>query len=259
MRREKLIYGKNAVYSALKSGRIINKILIAKTLNIKSKREIKDLIYNKSNGGRSPAQSIIVDEIEKSKMDRIANTRAHQGVIAWVGEKEYIPLSSLLNNLKLKTTPAKLVMLDGIEDPHNLGAILRTVEGAGGDGVIIPKRRNVGLTAGVAKSSAGAIEYVPVVRVTNLGQTIEILKKEGIWIFGLEKEGKSIFEVDFNLPLTLVVGSEGRGISPKIKEKCDFLISLPMQGRLNSLNASVAVGIAMYEILRKRGEFCAKV
>ncbi|MDF2668402.1 MAG: methyltransferase [Paenibacillus sp.] len=177
----------------------------------------------------------------------------HQGVVAQVTAYDYIELEELINKAQENGNVPFLLILDEIEDPHNLGSILRTADCAGVHGVIIPKRRSVGLTATVSKTSAGAIEYVPVARVTNLAQTIERLKEAGIWIAGADVSGEqNVYKADFKMPLAIVIGNEGKGIGRLIKDKCDFLVTLPMQGRINSLNASVAASVLMYEVVRQR-------
>jgi 23S rRNA (guanosine2251-2'-O)-methyltransferase len=195
-------------------------------------------------------KDIPVKEVDSRKMDALA--RNHQGVIAFAACKEYATLADLYKAAADKNEPPFFVILDEVEDPHNLGAILRTAEAAGAHGVIIPKRRAVGLTATVYKASAGAVEYVPVARVTNLTETFKELKKNGIWVYGLDMDGQDWDKTDLTGAAALVVGSEGNGIGRLVRESCDFVVSLPMNGRINSLNASVACGIILYEAARQR-------
>lgn len=197
---------------------------------------------------------ITVDFRPREALDRLTGSSHHQGAVAMVAAKAYASLDDLLEAAARKEHPLVLI-LDGIEDPHNLGAILRTAEAAGVDGVIIPERRAIGLTATVAKTSAGAIEYLPVVRVVNLSQTIERLKKGNFWIYALDLKGEKNFRsLDYRGALALVIGGEGRGIRPLVAAHCDGRIHIPMMGRVASLNASVAAGILLYEVLRQRGE-----
>ncbi|MFF2484043.1 23S rRNA (guanosine(2251)-2'-O)-methyltransferase RlmB [Paenibacillus sp. NPDC058071] len=242
--QEELIAGKHPVMEALRSGREINKIWIAegaqKTLTTPIMAEAK------KNG-------IIVQFVDKRKLDGMAPGIQHQGVIAQAAAFEYVEIEDLLERARKSGETPFLLLLDEIEDPHNLGSILRTAECTGVHGVIIPKRRAAGLTATVLKTSAGAAEHVPVARVTNLAQTIDRLKEEGIWIAGTDLSApQDVYKTKFDLPLGIVIGNEGKGIGRLIKEKCDFLVKLPMLGQLNSLNASVAAGVLMYEVVRQR-------
>nr|WP_127532472.1 23S rRNA (guanosine(2251)-2'-O)-methyltransferase RlmB [Paenibacillus kobensis] len=241
---EEIVAGKHPVMEALRSGREINKIWIAegaqKHLTAPIVAEAKQL-------------GIIVQFADKRKLDSMAGEVAHQGVIAQVAPYRYYEVDELLEAAKAKGETPFLLLLDEIEDPHNLGSILRTAECTGVHGVIIPKRRSVGLTATVAKTSAGAAEYVPVARVTNLAQTIESLKEQGVWVAGTDVSAEQdVYRTKFDMPLALVIGNEGKGMGRLIREKCDFLVKLPMAGKLNSLNASVAAGVLMYEVLRQR-------
>ncbi|HHV71571.1 MAG TPA: 23S rRNA (guanosine(2251)-2'-O)-methyltransferase RlmB [Clostridia bacterium] len=239
-----LISGKNPVLEALKANRPIEKILIARGLKSYS----VDLIYKLAR-----QKGIIVQEVDRKKIDKLSETTAHQGIIAYAAPKEYVDVDYLLQRAEeLKEDPF-IVILAGIEDPYNLGAILRTADAAGVHGVVIPKRRAVGLTETVAKASAGAIEYVPVARVSNLAQTVDYLKTKGIWIAGSDASAaKSYWEENLAGPLALIVGSEGAGMGRLLTEKCDYLLKLPMKGEISSLNASVAASLLMYEVMRQR-------
>ncbi|MDK2824399.1 MAG: rRNA (guanosine2251-2-O)-methyltransferase [Clostridia bacterium] len=237
------IFGRNPVLELLKSDKSINKILIASGSHKGSIQEIIKLAKEK----RIPFQ-----QVDKSKLDKMFPGQNHQGVVALVAVADYVDWQDILENARRKKEEPLIIMLDEIEDPHNLGAILRTVDAVGAHGVIIPKRRAVPLTEGVAKASAGAVEYVPVARVANLAQTIDQLKKEGCWIVGTSLEGNNFYEQDLKGPLVVIIGSEGRGLSKLTKEKCDFLVTIPMFGKINSLNASVAAGVVLYEILKQR-------
>jgi 23S rRNA (guanosine2251-2'-O)-methyltransferase len=242
--REEWIVGKNPVIEALRSGRTINKIWIAEGTNKKLMGPIYALA--RENG-------VVVATANRKKLDMLSSTDNHQGVIASVAAYDYVEVEDILKRAEEKNEPPFLLLLDELEDPHNLGSILRTADAAGVHGVVIPKRRSVGLTATVAKASAGAINYVPVARVTNLVRTIEELKERGIWIAGTDAGAEQDFrEGDYSMPLAVVIGSEGKGISRLVKENCDFLYRLPMAGHVTSLNASVAASLLMYEVYRSR-------
>ncbi len=239
-----IIEGKNPVLEALRSGRDINKILISET---NKDDQVMSNIINLAKKRKVPVQNV-----NKNKIRKLASTDNHQGVLAMAAAKAYATLEEIIEKSPLSDNPI-IVMVDGIEDPHNLGAIIRTCDAVGAQGVIIPSRRNVGLTGIVNKASAGAVEYVPVARVTNLAQTIDVLKEQGYWVVGCEASGdKYIYDVDLVIPLVLVVGGEGKGISRLVAEKCDMLVKLPMKGHINSLNASVAASVALYEALKQR-------
>lgn len=241
---EEIIYGKNPILEALRGDRELNKIWIAEG----SKPQAVQAIYDEAK-----LRGIIVTQVPRTKLDQIADTKNHQGVVAFVAAYEYVQYEDLLTRAGKDGKVPFLLMLDGIEDPHNLGSILRTADATGVDGVIIPKRRATGLTQVVAKSSAGAIEHVPVARVTNLATTIDDLKEKGYWVFGTDATAKLDYRrADYKIPTVLVIGSEGKGISRLIRDKCDFLIHLPMVGKVTSLNASVAASLMMYEVLRQR-------
>ena len=240
---EDYIAGKNPVIEALKSGRDVNKILIAEGSLRGQMQQVSQL---------AKEGNVIVQIVPKKKLDQIYEGN-HQGVVAHVAAYEYAELDDLFAAAEKKSESPFFLLLDEIEDPHNLGSIMRTADAVGAHGIIIPKRRAVGLTATVAKSSTGAIEYIPVVRVTNMTRTIEELKERGVWIAGTDASGKDDYRsIDGSHPIGLVIGSEGKGIGRLVKEQCDFLLSLPMAGRVTSLNASVAASLLMYEVYRKR-------
>ncbi|KAA9018702.1 23S rRNA (guanosine(2251)-2'-O)-methyltransferase RlmB [Niallia endozanthoxylica] len=237
------IMGKNPVIEALKSERDINKILIAEGSQRGQMQQITSL---------AKELNVLVQFVPKKKLDSLAEGN-HQGVLAQVAAYQYAEIDDLFAKAeKQKETPFFL-LLDEIEDPHNLGSIMRTADATGAHGIIIPKRRAVGLTATVAKASTGAIEHIPVVRVTNMARTIDELKERGIWIVGTDAKGKEDYrQFDGTMPLGLVIGSEGKGMGRLVRDKCDFLIRLPMAGKVTSLNASVAAALLMYEVYRKR-------
>lgn len=238
------IEGRNPVLEALRAERPINKLLLAKGSKEGSINKIIALAREKG---------IVFQEVERSYLDSISSTHAHQGVIALVSPKEYVQPEDILNAAREKGEAPFIIILDGITDAHNLGSILRTANAVGAHGVIIPKRRAVGLTSVVSKVSAGAIEYVPVARVTNIAQTIEFLKENNVWVIGTDSSGeKSFFESDLTGPVALVIGSEGEGMGKLVREKCDFIVNIPMKGEITSLNAAVAGAIVMYEILKQR-------
>jgi 23S rRNA (guanosine2251-2'-O)-methyltransferase len=240
---EDIIMGKNPVIEALKSGRDINKILIAEG---SQGGQMQQVI------GLAKASNVFVQFVPKKKLDQIAEGN-HQGVIAQVAAYQYAEIDDLFHAAEKKNEAPFFLLLDEIEDPHNLGSIMRTADAVGAHGIIIPKRRAVGLTATVAKASTGAIEHIPVVRVTNMARTIDELKEKGVWIAGTDAKGKEDYrQFDGTLPLGLVIGSEGKGMGRLIRDKCDFLIHLPMSGHVTSLNASVAAALLMYEVYRKR-------
>ncbi|WP_405054350.1 23S rRNA (guanosine(2251)-2'-O)-methyltransferase RlmB [Tepidibacillus marianensis] len=239
------IMGKNSVFEALQSERSINKIYIAEGIQKSSLHKLLTLAKMKN---------IITQYSPKKRLDQMTQNGNHQGIVASVAAYDYVELNEIVTNAKSKEKQPFLVLLDEIEDPHNLGSILRSCDVVGVDGVIIPKRRSVGLTTTVSKTSAGAIEHVPVSRVTNMVQTIDWLKDEGFWIVGTDASAEQMYhEIDYKLPIVIVIGSEGKGISRLLKEKCDFMVKLPMMGHVNSLNASVAAGIMLYEVYRNRG------
>lgn len=239
-----IIEGRNPVIEAIKSGREIDKILIAKG---NKEGSIKKII------AMAKEDKILVQYVDRNKLNQISTSNSHQGVIAYVAAYKYFEVEEILESARDKGEDIFLVILDEITDPHNLGSTIRTANSAGAHGVIIPKRRSVGLTATVAKTSAGAIEYLPVSKVTNLARTIEYLKQQGVWVVGADMDGENVhYNSNLTGNIALVIGSEGKGISRLIKEKCDFLVKLPMKGQVSSLNASVAASILMYEVLRQR-------
>lgn len=241
---EDKIIGRNPVLEAIKAGRSIDKILIKKG---KYEGSIIPVVKKAKEAG------IIIQETERSKLDAVAEGGNHQGVIAYVSAYEYVTAEDILNKAREKGEAPFVIICDKITDPHNLGAIIRTANCVGAHGVIIPKRGSAGLNSAVVKTSAGAVEYTGVAKVTNISDTIEKLKKEGLWIAAADMDGQPMYEVDLKGALGIVIGSEGEGVSRLVKEKCDFIVSIPMRGEINSLNASVAAGVVMYEALRQRG------
>jgi 23S rRNA (guanosine2251-2'-O)-methyltransferase len=237
------VIGKNAVLEALKSERDINKIWIAEGSQRASMQQITSL---------AKEANVLVQYVPKKKIDGMVEGN-HQGVLAQVAAYQYAEIDDLFARAEKKNESPFFLLLDEIEDPHNLGSIMRTADAVGVHGIIIPKRRAVGLTATVAKLSTGAIEHIPVVRVTNMARTIDELKERGVWIAGTDAKGKEDYrQFDGTMPLGLVIGSEGKGMGRLVRDKCDFLISLPMIGHVTSLNASVAAALLMYEVYRKR-------
>lgn len=242
--REDLIEGRNAVIEALKSDRTIEQILIAKGDMEGSIHVVLGLAKDKG---------IVIKEVDRKKLDQMSETKAHQGVIAVVTPYTYFEVDDILEYAESKGQKPFIIILDEIEDPHNFGSIIRTAEICGAHGIIIPKRRNVGVTPTVYKSSAGAVEHMKIAKVTNLNAAIESLKEKGIWIYGADMDGEDYcFNVNFSGAVALIIGSEGRGISKLTKEKCDVLVKVPMVGQITSLNAAVAGGILMYEILKQK-------
>lgn len=240
---QEYIVGKNPVIEALKSNRDINKILVAEGSQHGAMQQITLL---------AKERNVLIQFVPKKKIDQITDQN-HQGVLAYIAAYQYAEMDDLFAVAAEKNEPPFFLLLDEIEDPHNLGSIMRTADAVGAHGIIIPKRRAVGLTATVAKASTGAIEYIPVVRVTNMARTIDELKERGIWIAGTDAKGKEDYrEFDGTLPLGLVIGSEGKGMGRLVRDKCDFLIHLPMVGKVTSLNASVAAALLMYEVYRRR-------
>ncbi|REJ07048.1 23S rRNA (guanosine(2251)-2'-O)-methyltransferase RlmB [Halobacillus trueperi] len=237
------IIGKNPVQEAIRSGRPINKVMVSDHLQHQAYKKLEQL---------AKEQGLIVQKVPKKKIDQLVDGN-HQGVIASVAAYEYSDLEDLFAKAEEKDEPPFFIICDEIEDPHNLGSILRTADAAGAHGVIIPKRRSVSLTATVAKTSTGAIEYIPVARVTNLARTIDELKERFVWVVGTDAVGTEDYrQLDGKMPIALVIGSEGRGMSRLTKDKCDWTVSLPMAGEVTSLNASVAASLLMYEVYRKR-------
>ena len=240
-----IIEGRNAVIEALRSGESIDKIYLAKGETDKTLGHI---------ASRAREKGIVVVEADRRKLDGMSRTHAHQGVIALAAMREYVSVQSLLDAAAEKGEAPLLVVCDEISDPHNLGAILRTAECAGAHGVIIPKRRSAGLTAIVAKTSAGAVSYMPVARVANIPSLLKDLKQQGVWVFGTAADGATdLYSADLKGPAAIVIGSEGSGMTRLVSETCDFLVSIPMKGRISSLNASAAAAILLYEAVRQRG------
>ena len=237
-----IIEGRNPVIEALKSGREIDRILIAKNLHG------TDKIWTLAR-----ERGVSVSQTDRAKLDGMTVTNAHQGVIAVVAAHHYVSVDDILRAAEQKGEPPFIIVLDEVTDPHNLGAVIRTANAAGAHGVIIPKRRSAGLTETVVKTSAGAVEYTPVARVANLARTIDDLKRENIWFYGANRDATlSYTDADFKGGAGIIIGGEGAGIGRLIAEKCDFLVSIPMKGRIDSLNASVAAGVLMYEVVKQR-------
>lgn len=237
------IEGRNAVLEAFRSGRCVDKLFILDGCQDGPVRTIAREARKKDT---------IINYVPKERLDQLSETRAHQGVIAQVAAYEYSTVEEILAKAEEKGEPPFLVLLDNVEDPHNLGAIIRTANLAGAHGVIIPKRRSVGLTSTVAKTSAGALNYTPVAKVTNLVRTIEELKEKGIWFVCADMGGESMYRLNLTGPIGMIVGNEGEGVSRLVREACDFTASIPMKGDIDSLNASVAAGVLAYEIVRQR-------
>ena len=244
MRYEELtIEGRNAVLEAFRSGKTIDKLFILDGCQDGPVRSITR---------EARKHDTIVNFVTKERLDQLSETKKHQGVSAFAAAYEYAQVEDMLAAAEKKGEPPFLLLLDNIEDPHNLGAIIRTANLAGAHGVIIPKRRAAGLTATVAKTSAGAINYTPVAKVSNLSHTIRELKKKGMWFVCADMDGTRMYDLDLKGPIGLVIGSEGEGVSKLVKENCDFTAAIPMAGEIDSLNASVAAGILSYEIVRQR-------
>ena len=242
-----IIIGRNPVTEALKAGREVDKLLVTS----REGSMIKILALAKEQG-------IPVMYVEKAALDRIAQGKAHQGVCAYVSPYDYSTVDDILANAAERDEDHFIIILDGLEDHHNLGAIIRTAECAGAHGIIIPKRRAAGLSYAVGKASAGAYEYMPVARVTNIPNVLDELKERGCWVYGADMDGSAYCEGDLTGACALVIGSEGNGLGRLVREKCDVILSLPMLGKINSLNASVAAGVLMYEFTRQRLKLKAK-
>ena len=237
------IEGRNAVIEAFRSGKTIDKLYV---LDGCKDGPVMTIIRE------AKKTDTIIRYVDREILDRLSKTGHHQGVVANAAAYDYAEVEDILNTAREKGEPPFVFILDGIEDPHNLGAIIRTANLAGAHGVIIPKRRAVGLTATVAKTSAGALNYTPVAKVTNLSATIEELKKEGLWFVCADMGGETMYNLNLTGPIGLVIGNEGEGVSRLVKEKCDYVASIPMKGNIDSLNASVAAGVLAYEIVRQR-------
>lgn len=238
-----IIEGRNAVIEAFRSGKTVDKVLILEGCQ---DGPINTIVRE------AKKHNVLIKYVKKDRLDKASETGKHQGVIAYVAAYKYAEVEDILDNARKKGESPFVIILDGIEDPHNLGAIIRTANQAGAHGVIIPKRRAVGLTSTVARTSAGAINYTPVAKVTNIANTIEDLKKEGMWFVCADMDGDVMYNLDLKGPIGLVIGNEGEGVSRLVKEKCDFIAQIPMKGDIDSLNASVAMGILSYEIVRQR-------
>lgn len=238
-----IIEGRNPIIEALKNNRSIEKIMVNKASKEGSIKKI--LAMAKEN-------KVIIQEVDRHKLDEMSESHAHQGVIAITSDYRYYDLDEILEIPKERGDDPFFIILDGITDPHNLGSIIRTADAVGAHAVIIPKRRSVQITPIVAKASAGAVEYLPVCKVTNIVNTIKTLKENGLWIAAVDMDGQTFYQQNLGGPLGLVVGSEGEGISRLVKQNCDFTVSMPMSGNVTSLNASVAGGILLYEVYRQR-------
>ena len=239
-----IIEGRNAVIEALRAGTAVDKVYIAKGETDATLGHIASTARGKG---------IVVVEADRRKLDAMSVTHSHQGVIAVAAVREYASVSDILQSARDKGEAPLVVVCDELSDPHNLGAVIRTAEAAGAHGVIIPKRRSAGLTAVVAKTSAGAVSYLPVARVANLTALLRELKEEGLWVFGTAADGStSLYQADLKGPAAIVIGSEGDGMSRLVREQCDFLVSIPMRGQVNSLNASAAAAVVLYEAVRQR-------
>lgn len=244
MRYEELtIEGRNAVMEAFRAKKPIDRLFV---LDGCQDGPVRSIIREAKKG------DTIISYVAKERLDQISETGKHQGVIAYAAAYEYAEVEDMFRLAEEKGEAPFIILLDNIEDPHNLGAMIRTANQAGAHGIIIPKRRAVGLTATVAKTSAGAINYVPVAKVTNLGQTIEELKERGMWFVCADMDGEVMYNLNLTGPIGVVIGSEGEGVGRLVKEKCDYIASIPMKGDIDSLNASVAMGILSYEIVRQR-------
>jgi len=240
---EYTIEGRNAIMEAYRAGKTIDKLFV---LDGCHDGPVNSIVRE------ARKNDTIINYVAKERLDQMSKSGTHQGVIAYAAAYEYAEVGDILNAAREKGEPPFVIILDNIQDPHNLGAIIRTANLAGAHGVIIPKRRAAGLTATVARTSAGAINYTPVAKVTNISNTIEDLKKEGLWFVCADMGGETMYNLDLKGPIGLVIGNEGEGVSRLVKEKCDFIASIPMKGDIDSLNASVATGVLAYEIVRQR-------
>lgn len=243
LNKSDVIAGRNPVSEAIRNGRAIDKILVAK---------------GEKNGAvvgilaKAREKQILVKEVDRTKLDFVCGNETHQGIVAFAAVREYSTVEDILSYAEEKGEAPFIMILDEVEDPHNLGAIIRTAECAGVHGVIIPKRRSAGLSYTVGKASAGAVEYMRVARVTNIAVLIDELKEKGVWVYGADMNGTDYSKCDFSGACAIVIGNEGKGISRLVREKCDVIVSLPMKGKINSLNASVAAGILMYSAMKNR-------
>ena len=241
--KSNLVIGRNAVAEAIRAGREIDTLMVA--VGERGGSVGKMIAQCREKG-------VVIKEVDRRKLDKICCGENHQGVAAFIAAYEYSTIEDIFNLAKSKDEEPFIIVCDEIEDPHNLGAIIRTAEAAGAHGVIIPKRGSCGLTETVAKTSAGALNYTPVAKVTNLVKTIEELKEKGLWFVCADMDGETMYDLNLTGPIGLVVGNEGEGVSRLVKEKCDFIAGIPMKGEITSLNASVAGGILAYEIVRQR-------
>lgn len=238
-----IICGRNSVLEAVRSGREIDRLLVAHGV---SGGSVSAII------AKCSAKGILIKEVSPQKLDYYCMGANHQGVAVMFASQEYSTVQDIFDYAETKGEKPFIIICDEIEDPHNLGAIIRSAEACGVHGIIIPKRRSASLNATVAKSASGALEYMRVARVTNISNTIDELKQKGVWVFGADMNGTDYTKLDFNIPCAIVIGNEGKGIGTLVAKKCDEIISLPMCGKINSLNASVAAGVLMYEVVRKR-------
>ncbi|QCX33816.1 23S rRNA (guanosine(2251)-2'-O)-methyltransferase RlmB [Caloramator sp. E03] len=240
---ENIIFGRNPVIEAIKSGRNIEKLFV-----LKDPEGSLKMIISMAKG-----KGFVVSEVDRKKLDELSGMQNHQGVVALVSSYEYSTIDDILSFAKIKNEDPFIIILDEIEDPYNMGSIIRSANACGVHGVIVPKRRSALITASVAKASAGAIEYTKIAKVTNINQTLRELKDKGLWIIGTDVNGQVCYKTDLKGPVAIVIGSEGKGISRLVRENCDIIVSIPIKGQINSFNASVAAGIIMYEVLRQRG------
>ena len=238
-----VIFGRNSVAEAIKSGRPLDSVMVARGDRSGS---IPKIVADAKKAG------IVIKEVDPKKLDFVCGHNNHQGIVAFGAVKEYSSVEDIFATAEERNEPPFIIICDEIEDPHNLGAIIRTAEAAGAHGVIIPKRRSASLSFTVAKTSAGAVEFMHVARVTNIPQTIDELKKRGVWVYCADMDGEPFYKSNLKGAIALVIGSEGNGVGRLVKEKCDVTLSMPMKGKINSLNASVAAGILMYEVSRQR-------
>ena len=242
---ESVVVGRNAVRELLKSGRDIDKIFVQR-----GEREGSIVVL----AAEATSRHIPLVEVDKIKLDKMTGGANHQGIVAMAAEKQYSTVEDILAIAEERGEKPFIVISDGITDPHNLGALIRCAEGAGAHGIIIPKRRSVGLTAAVTKSSAGAIEHMAIAKVTNIAATVELLKKKGVWVFAAEAGGDAYYDTDFNCATAIVLGSEGDGVSAIVKEKSDYITSIPMYGKVNSLNVSTAAAVILSEVARQHNK-----
>ena len=240
---ENIIEGRNAVLEAIRAGKTIDKLFVLSGSQDGPIKTITD---------KARKMNAVITYVTRERLDQMSQKGKHQGVIAYTAAYEYAEVEDILAEARIRNEDPFILLLDGIEDPYNLGAIIRTAHQAGAHGIIIPKHRAAGLTAAVARASAGAINYLPVAKVTNLANTIEMLKKEGIWFVSADMDGQVMYDLNLTGPIGLVIGGEGEGVGRLVKEKCDFTARIPMYGKVDSLNASVAAAVLAYEIVRQR-------